>query len=71
LVRPTQVVVSPNRSIKSVGMGRSVKLMIGLMVGSVLALLACFVAELVSKVRAEARRENEAVGGKSDQLASV
>ena len=71
LVRPTQVVVSPNRSIKPVGMGRSVKLMIGLIAGSVLALLACFIAELVSKVRAEARRENESIDGSSNQLASV
>ena len=71
LIRPTQVVVNPNRSIKPVGMGRSVKLMIGLIAGGVLALLACFMAELVSKVRTETRRENENVDDGSSSVASV
>ncbi|MBV1882522.1 MAG: hypothetical protein KUG82_12865 [Pseudomonadales bacterium] len=53
LVRPTQVVVKPHRTFKAVGMGWLVQLGIGLVLGALLGVIACFMVELVGKVRSE------------------
>lgn len=59
LIHPTQVVVKPNRSYDPVGMSRTVQLAIGLIAGLFLGLMACFVAELVDKVRTGETRRSE------------